>query len=481
MLGRDHGTRSLRDVLRTPRATPGTDTRCCHARPRRSPRWSRCSPSTGRPRRRSGCRSGRLPRAVGARRQPRVRRRPRPARRRGRGCRARIVSAQYDAARRAWREGFVAEAVDAFQRRPFRDSSGEAHAGRADRRRPGGLARVVRARRRRRRSAASRSRRPTSGGRVRCCSSRWRCSTRLPDEALDPSTVDGAHVDDRGAQARVRRPRGVVRRRQPGVRRRAARPGVRRRARWPWSATPPPPSCDPGSPGGRDAAAAPARAARGPDRSGRSGARRADRHAGPARPGATPATSTSSTAGATSSRRRRAAAGCRARRPCPSSASAWAAGCRCSGSTTDCPSSLAPGRRPRTTLSPTLVLRDGVPVLACGTPGRRPAGPVAAAVPAPPPRRRAGAAGGDRRADVPHDVVARARSTPARWRPGELVVEDRLGGRRDRGAGRGVDTASPGRGRGRWGGCARSRATRRPACSRPVPTRAASQGYACGR
>ena len=33
------------------------------------------------------------------------------------------------------------------------------------------------------------------------------------------------------------------------------------------------------------------------------------------------------------------------------------------------PASLAPGRRPRTTLSPTLVLRDGEPVLACGTPG----------------------------------------------------------------------------------------------------------------
>ena len=33
------------------------------------------------------------------------------------------------------------------------------------------------------------------------------------------------------------------------------------------------------------------------------------------------------------------------------------------------PASLAPGRRPRTTLSPTLVLRDGAPYLACGTPG----------------------------------------------------------------------------------------------------------------
>lgn len=33
------------------------------------------------------------------------------------------------------------------------------------------------------------------------------------------------------------------------------------------------------------------------------------------------------------------------------------------------PSSLVPGRRPRTTLSPTLVLRDRTPVLACGSPG----------------------------------------------------------------------------------------------------------------
>ncbi|MFG1674585.1 gamma-glutamyltransferase family protein [Micromonospora sp. NPDC049282] len=37
--------------------------------------------------------------------------------------------AQIEAARRAWREGFVAEAVDRFSRRPFRDSSGRPHAG----------------------------------------------------------------------------------------------------------------------------------------------------------------------------------------------------------------------------------------------------------------------------------------------------------------------------------------------------------------
>src|SRR5204863_5956351 len=33
------------------------------------------------------------------------------------------------------------------------------------------------------------------------------------------------------------------------------------------------------------------------------------------------------------------------------------------------PNALAPGKRPRTTLSPTLVARDGEPVLALGTPG----------------------------------------------------------------------------------------------------------------
>uniref|UniRef100_UPI003569D319 gamma-glutamyltransferase n=1 Tax=Actinotalea sp. TaxID=1872145 RepID=UPI003569D319 len=33
------------------------------------------------------------------------------------------------------------------------------------------------------------------------------------------------------------------------------------------------------------------------------------------------------------------------------------------------PGTIGPGRRPRTTLSPTLVLRDGYAELACGTPG----------------------------------------------------------------------------------------------------------------
>ncbi|MGG5259960.1 gamma-glutamyltransferase family protein [Phycicoccus avicenniae] len=36
---------------------------------------------------------------------------------------------QVEAARRAWSQGFVAEAIDAFSRKPFRDSSGERHGG----------------------------------------------------------------------------------------------------------------------------------------------------------------------------------------------------------------------------------------------------------------------------------------------------------------------------------------------------------------
>ncbi|MER7893263.1 gamma-glutamyltransferase family protein [Micromonospora sp. NPDC094482] len=38
-------------------------------------------------------------------------------------------AAQIDAARRAWSEGFVAEAIERFNRRPFQDSSGRPHAG----------------------------------------------------------------------------------------------------------------------------------------------------------------------------------------------------------------------------------------------------------------------------------------------------------------------------------------------------------------
>ena len=133
MLGRDHGTRSLRRVL--------------SLRRRLREAWAPAVAQGGCDRRGDGADVHRAladvggpldPRrsaatCVGARRQPGVRRRPRPAgrRRQGRGA---DREAQFDAARRAWREGFVAEAVDTFQRRPFQDSSGRAPRRRAHRR-----------------------------------------------------------------------------------------------------------------------------------------------------------------------------------------------------------------------------------------------------------------------------------------------------------------------------------------------------------
>ena len=86
------------------------------------------------------------------------------------------------------------------------------------------------------------------------------------------------------------------------------------------------------------------------------------------------------------------------------------------------PSSLRPGARPRTTLSPGLALRDGQAVPRLGNARRRPAGAVGAArVPAP-RRPRARSPGSDRRARVPHrppDLVllpARLRAEVARAR-----------------------------------------------------------------
>jgi len=88
--------------------------------------------------------------------------------------------------------------------------------------------------------------------------------------------------------------------------------------------------------------------------------------------------------------------------------------------------SLVPGRRPRTTLSPTLVYRDGRPVVACGTPGgdqqdqwqlvmllshlvRRL--PLQAAIEAP----------------NWHSTAIPSSFYPRDARPGELVIEARLG------------------------------------------------------
>ena len=107
------------------------------------------------------------------------------------------------------------------------------------------------------------------------------------------------------------------------------------------------------------------------------GHRRADdahQRPGPDRPRratgpATPATSTWPTGSATWCPPRRAAAGCSPRRSSPASASASAPGRRCSPSPPGCPppSRRASGRAPRS--RPSLALRDREPYLAFGTPG----------------------------------------------------------------------------------------------------------------
>jgi gamma-glutamyltranspeptidase/glutathione hydrolase len=90
------------------------------------------------------------------------------------------------------------------------------------------------------------------------------------------------------------------------------------------------------------------------------------------------------------------------------------------------PSSLVPGRRPRITLSPSMALRDGVPVLAFGTPGGDQQDQWQLCF------WLAHTAGGlDLQAaiDAPawHSASFPSSFYPRAWRPRELTVESRLG------------------------------------------------------
>ncbi|MEV6847127.1 gamma-glutamyltransferase family protein [Actinoplanes sp. NPDC051411] len=89
------------------------------------------------------------------------------------------------------------------------------------------------------------------------------------------------------------------------------------------------------------------------------------------------------------------------------------------------PSSLAPGRRPRTTLSPTMVHRDGQPVLACGTPGgdQQDQWQLLFLL-----RHLAGGQSLQEAIDAPmwHTTSFPASFHPRETEPGVLVVEDRL-------------------------------------------------------
>lgn len=89
------------------------------------------------------------------------------------------------------------------------------------------------------------------------------------------------------------------------------------------------------------------------------------------------------------------------------------------------PSALRPGRRPRTTLTPTLVLRDGAAVMACGTPGGDQQEqwqlPMLA-------RMLAGGYSAQQAIDAPtlHTTALIDSFWPRTWTPAGVIAEDRL-------------------------------------------------------
>jgi gamma-glutamyltranspeptidase/glutathione hydrolase len=92
----------------------------------------------------------------------------------------------------------------------------------------------------------------------------------------------------------------------------------------------------------------------------------------------------------------------------------------------DSPTVLTPGMRPRTTLTPTLVLRDGHPILACGTPGGDQQDqwqlPLLLRV-------LVGGYTPQQAIDAPnlHTTSAPGSFWPRTWEPAGLHVEDRIG------------------------------------------------------
>ena len=90
------------------------------------------------------------------------------------------------------------------------------------------------------------------------------------------------------------------------------------------------------------------------------------------------------------------------------------------------PSALRPGRRPRTTLTPTLLLRDGVPVSALGTPGgdQQDQWQLVYLL-----RTLVGGWSAQQAIDAPslHTTSMAGSFWPRTWTPAGAVVEDRLG------------------------------------------------------
>ncbi len=329
---------------------------------------------------------------------------------------------QFDAARRAWREGFVAEAVDTFQRRPFQDSSGRAHAGvltGADM------------------AAWSASYEPARTQRFRgfevAKTDLWgqgpllleslAMLDRLPDDVLDPSGVEGVHVTtevlklafaDREAWYGDGSPVSVAELLEPAyVEQRLAMVGDEASA-----------ELRPGSPGGRTPRLAehvlaesgtPEAAGLGEPTLSWAGEMRGDTcHIDVVDRWGNLISATPSGGWLQSSP------------TVPELGFCLGSRMQMFWLDDDLPSSLAPGRRPRTTLSPTLVLRDGVPVLACGTPGgdQQDQWQLPFLL-----RHLVGGADLQEAIDAPtfHTLSVPSSFYPREMSPCELVVEDRMG------------------------------------------------------
>ncbi|MBO0843895.1 MAG: gamma-glutamyltransferase [Nocardioides sp.] len=330
--------------------------------------------------------------------------------------------AQFAAARRAWREGFVAEAVDAFQRLPYRDSSGADH--------PGLVTAADMA-------AWQASYEPAAVHRFRdvdvAKTGTWGQGPVLlqslaildgmPAEALDPSTVEGVHTitevlklafADREAWYGEDSPVTLDQLLEPSY-------VAERRHLVGDQASP---ELRPGAAGGlaprlpghlRRTSGVPTGAGLGEPTVARSGETRGDTcHIDVVDRWGNMISATPSGGWLQSS---------------PTVPElGFCLGSRMQMFWLDegLPSSLAPGRRPRTTLSPTLVLRDGRPVLACGTPGGDQQDQWQL-----PFLLRHLVGGQDLQAaiDAPsfHTTSFPSSFYPREMIPGELVAEDRLG------------------------------------------------------
>ena len=273
--------------------------------------------------------------------------------------------AGYDAARRAWKEGFVAAAIESFQKLPHRDASGRDHAGLITGDDLAGWSATYEA------PVVHPFRdvqvaKTGAWGQGPVLLQSLAMLDRLPDDALDPSTTDGAHTvtevlklafADREAWYGDGGPVAVDALLEPAyVETRLALVGAEASR-----------ELRPGSPGGREprlaehvrhARAVDIPAGLGEPTVARYGDVKGDTcHVDVIDRWGNVISATPSGGWLQSSPTVPGLGFC--------------LGSRMQMFWLDegLPSTVAPGKRPRTTLSPTLVLRDGAPYLACGTPG----------------------------------------------------------------------------------------------------------------